>query len=41
VRLRPEAMEDEGNHLADGAAAFEHYRRLIEEHNIRCFRCEE
>jgi glycine cleavage system H protein len=41
VRLRPAALEDEGKHLADGAAAFEHYRRLIEEHNIRCFRCED
>jgi glycine cleavage system H protein len=41
VRLRPDAWEQEGGHLVDGAAAFDHYRRIIEEHDIRCFRCEE
>ncbi len=41
VRLRPGALDEEGGHLVDGGAAFEHYRRLIEEHDIRCFRCEE
>ena len=41
VRLRPEALEEEGKHLVDGATAFDHYRRVIEEHDIRCFRCED
>jgi glycine cleavage system H protein len=39
VRLRPSAREAESEHLADGATAFEHYKRLIEERDIRCFRC--
>jgi glycine cleavage system H protein len=39
VRLRPTARESEVGHLVDGAAALEHYKRLIEERDIRCFRC--
>ena len=41
VRMRPEATAEEGAHLVDGATAFEYYRQIIEEHDIRCFRCEE
>jgi glycine cleavage system H protein len=39
VRLRPSDLEAERAHLVDGAAAFEHYRALIEREGIRCFRC--
>ena len=39
VRLRPTALPAEGGHLVDGAAAFEHYRKVIEKEGIRCFRC--
>jgi glycine cleavage system H protein len=39
VRLRPSDLEAERAHLADGRAAFEHYRSLIEKEGIRCFRC--
>jgi glycine cleavage system H protein len=39
VRLRPSDLEAERGHLVDGAAAFEHYRSLIEQEGIRCFRC--
>ena len=41
IRLRPSDFEGESGHLVDGAAASEHYRKLIEEEGIRCFRCEE
>jgi glycine cleavage system H protein len=39
VRLRPSDLEAERGHLVDGAAAFEHFRAVIEEQDIRCFRC--
>jgi glycine cleavage system H protein len=39
VRLRPVDVDAESTHLADGAAALEHYKRIIEERDIRCFRC--
>ena len=41
VRLRPTEFEGESGHLVDGDAAFEHYRKIIEEEGIRCFRCED
>jgi glycine cleavage system H protein len=41
VRLQPDDFEGESGHLVDGATAFEHYRAIIEEEGIRCFRCEE
>lgn len=41
VRLRPSDLAGEGGHLVDGETAFEHYRALIEEKDIRCFRCED
>jgi glycine cleavage system H protein len=41
VRLQPADFDGESGHLVDGAAAFEHYRKVIEEQGIRCFRCEE
>jgi len=39
VRLRPVDLEGERPFLVDGAVAFEHYRRLIDENDVRCFRC--
>jgi len=41
IRLRPSDFEGESGHLVDGTAAFEYYRKVIEEEGIRCFRCEE
>ena len=41
VRLRPTALDEERAHLVDGAAAYDHYRALIEDQGIRCYRCEE
>lgn len=41
VRLRPDRLEEEASGLVDGEAAFGHYRRLIDEQQIRCFRCTE
>ena len=41
IRLRPNDFDGESGHLADGATAFEHYRKLIEDEEIRCFRCED
>jgi glycine cleavage system H protein len=41
ARVRPTALADERHHLIDGPAAFERYRALIEEQNIRCIRCAE
>jgi glycine cleavage system H protein len=41
VRLRPADFDGESGHLVDGEAAFEYYRKIIEEEGIRCFRCEE
>ena len=39
VRMRPGDLEAERGYLVDGEAAFEHYRQLIDEHDMRCFRC--
>jgi glycine cleavage system H protein len=41
IRLRPTDFDGECAHLVDGATAFEHYRKLIDEEEIRCFRCED
>ncbi|MEX0665790.1 MAG: glycine cleavage system protein H [Acidimicrobiia bacterium] len=41
VRVRPTNLDEDRRHLVDGAEAFEHYRRFIDENEIRCFRCEE
>jgi glycine cleavage system H protein len=38
-RLAPERLAEELPLLADAEAALAHYRRLIEEEGIRCFRC--
>lgn len=38
VRLHLKAP-DEVALLSDGQAAFEHYRRLVDEEGLRCFRC--
>ncbi len=38
-RLAPERLGEELALLADAEAAFAHYRRLIEEEGIQCFRC--
>lgn len=39
ARVRPAALDAERGHLTDGPAAFGHYRSLIEERGIRCYRC--
>jgi glycine cleavage system H protein len=39
VRLRPTNVEEERLHLVDGATAYERYRQVIEDNDIRCFRC--
>jgi glycine cleavage system H protein len=41
IRLRPSDFDAESSHLVEGKEAFEHYRAIIEEEGIRCFRCEE
>jgi glycine cleavage system H protein len=41
ARIRPADFAGERYHLIDGPGAFERYRALIEEQNIRCFRCAE
>jgi len=41
IRLRPADFDGESGHLVDGETAFEHYRKIIEEEGIRCFRCED
>lgn len=41
VRLRPEDMAGEAPQLTGAEAAFAHYRRVIDEQGIRCFRCAE
>ena len=38
-RMRIEEAS-ERDQLADASAAFEHYRKIIDESNLRCFRCE-
>lgn len=39
ARLRPADLAGERHHLVDGQAAFAAYRALIDEREIRCFRC--
>lgn len=39
VRLRPTRLAEELPELLGGAAAFEEYKRLIDEQEIHCFRC--
>jgi glycine cleavage system H protein len=39
ARVRPAALEEERHHLAGGEEAFERYRALIEEQDLRCYRC--
>lgn len=41
VRVRPSSLPTERGHLVDGASAFDHYKAVIEEQGIRCFRCED
>lgn len=41
ARVTPSELAAERHHLIDGAAAFAHYRRFIDEHEISCFRCEQ
>ncbi len=41
VRLAVDDLEAERSALCSGDAAFEHYRRVIDEQEIRCFRCAE
>jgi glycine cleavage system H protein len=39
AKLRPTDLDGERQHLVDGTAAFAAYRDLIDEQNIRCYRC--
>ncbi|MGE5288579.1 MAG: hypothetical protein ACM3ML_15550 [Micromonosporaceae bacterium] len=39
ARVRPTALAAERQHLVDSTAAFAHYRAMIEERGIRCYRC--
>lgn len=39
ARVRPTALASERQHLTPGPAAFAHYRALIEERGIHCYRC--
>lgn len=39
VRIRPEDLEGEREHLVDGPAAFGHFRELIDREEITCMRC--
>ncbi|MHB1534242.1 MAG: glycine cleavage system protein H [Acidimicrobiales bacterium] len=41
VRLRLLRADSELPLLSDGAVAFEHYRQVIDQEGIRCFRCAE
>lgn len=41
VRLQPTDLDRERSDLVDGAAAFEHYRRFIEDNDMHCYRCAE
>lgn len=41
VRIEPTELDSERELLADGAAAYDQYRRFIDEHDVRCFRCED
>lgn len=40
-RIRATALDEERGELADGNSAFDHYRDVIEQNGIRCFRCAE
>lgn len=39
ARVRPADLAGERHHLVDGQTAFAAYRELIDEREIRCFRC--
>jgi glycine cleavage system H protein len=39
ARVRPTDLDAEGAHLREPAAAYQHYRRYIDEHGITCYRC--
>ena len=41
VRIEPTNLDEELGDLLDSEKAFEYYRTFIEEHEIRCFRCED
>ena len=41
ARLRPADLAAERHHLLDSHAAFAAYRELIDERDIRCYRCKE
>jgi glycine cleavage system H protein len=41
MRIEPTDLESELGLLVDGVEAFARYREFIEEHEIRCFRCED
>jgi glycine cleavage system H protein len=39
ARVRPTALADERQHLAEGPAASAYFRELIDERGIHCYRC--
>jgi len=39
ARVRPALLGEEREHLRDGEAAYEFYRKFIDEREIRCYRC--
>ena len=39
ARIRPADLRGERDHLVDASVAFEAYRELIDERDIRCYRC--
>ena len=41
AKMRPSALDGELPLLSDGATAFARYRDLIDERDIRCYRCAE
>jgi len=41
VRIEPTNLDAELGDLLDAEEAFDHYRTFVEEHEIRCFRCED
>lgn len=41
VRLKPTDLESEKQNLVNSEVAFAHYKKVIDENNIRCFRCSE
>ena len=41
ARIAPDRLDEELRLLVDGAEAFSRYRTIIDDNDIRCFRCEQ